>query len=329
MIKDLDGVLALDSFSALIAPLVAKLCERSHCTAVLTNWMPDYYIFMLERKWHPLALFMRWNLISNYSSDSILMMSKTYIDDGKKIFGKCWNGTVFPIPVHAEPFLRVQHTPEKGRIVSVGRLSPMKEYNLHMPYVIANLRNMGFEVNWHVYGDGEFEKDMRTIVENFGLSSHVIFEGVVNYSRLPSVFRSAHFFVGMGTAALEASIVGVPGVYALPFDTDGASCGTICESDIGNFDCSDEMPTDKNITEELVRLLELNESEYISECEKVRNCAMKSEESIVMPRLLSAFEAEPSFGPKFPLYRMLLALYAGLKNIALWLKRFNKNWIEV
>ena len=145
-------------------------------------------------------------------------------------------------------------------------------------------------------------EQLRPMMERLGsktsrMSEHVVFEGVVNYSELPSVFGTAKYFVGMGTAALEASLVGVPGVYALAFKDDGSSCGTICESDIGNFDELAEMPSDRNIGDELVRLLDMDEAEYLAESERVRACAMKSEESVVMPKLLVAFECRSRAWP--------------------------------
>ena len=313
-IVELDGVIALDSFSALGAPLIARLYDSSNCTAVVSNWMPDYYEFMRERKWHPLAILMRWNLLSNFNADSVLMMTRNYIEEGKQVLGQSWAGTVFPIPIRGERFLSVDRTPTPGKIVSVGRLSHMKEYNLHMPRVIAGLRRDGFDVSWHVYGDGALQPMMESLVRDLGMNEHVVFEGVVGYSELPSVFGTAKYFVGMGTAALEASLAGVPGVYALPFKSDGSSCGTICESDIGNFDELAEMPSDRNIRDELVRLLELDEAGYNAESERVRACAMKSEESVVMPKLLVAFGADPAHSRTFFLYRLTLATYVFAKK---------------
>jgi glycosyltransferase involved in cell wall biosynthesis len=313
-IVELDGVIALDSFSALGAPLIARLFDSSGCTAVASNWMPDYYEFMREKKWHPLAILMRWNLLSNFNGDSVLMMTRNYIEEGKKVLGQSWAGTVFPIPIRGERFLSVDRMPVQGKIVSVGRLSPMKDYNLHMPQVIAGLRRQGFDVSWHVYGDGALRPMMESLVQDLGLSEHVVFEGVVNYSELPSVFGTAKYFVGMGTAALEASLAGVPGVYALAFKDDGSSCGTICESDIGNFDELAEMPSDRNIQDELVRLLQMDEAEYGAESERVRACAMKSEESVVMPKLLVAFGSNPVHGRTFFLYRLGLATYVFAKQ---------------
>jgi hypothetical protein len=313
-VVDLDGVIALDSFSALGAPVIARLFDSSNCTAVASNWMPDYYEFMRERKWHPLAILMRWNLLSNFNAGSILMQTRNYIEDGKKVLGESWTGTVFPAPIRGERFLSVDRMPQRGRIVSVGRLSHMKEYNLHMPQVVAGLRRDGFDVSWHVYGDGQLQPMMERLVADLGMNEHVVFEGVVGYSELPSVFETAGYFVGMGTAALEASLAGVPGVYALPFKDDGSSCGTICESDIGNFDELAEMPSDRNIQDELVRLLQMDEAEYGAESERVRACAMKSEESVVMPKLLVAFGSNSVHGRTFFLYRLTLATYVFAKQ---------------
>ena len=84
-IVELDGVIALDSFSALGAPLIARLFDSSGCTAVASNWMPDYYEFMRERKWHPLAILMRWNLLSNFNAASVLMMTRNYIEEPRRL----------------------------------------------------------------------------------------------------------------------------------------------------------------------------------------------------------------------------------------------------
>lgn len=249
------------------------------------------------------------------------MMKGMYITDGKKLLGDKWGAKVFPVPIQGSRFLAVHRLPIRGKIISVGRLDEMKEYNLHMPKVIAELRAKGYDVTWDVYGVGIYESRMRALVDDLNLNAYIQFKGSIEYKNLPPVFETAQCFVGMGTALLEASLAGVPNVHAAPFDENGASEGPVYCTTLGDFERESPPNLYTTIRVELERLLNLTPEEYERESEKVKQCAMASEESLVMCRLFDALESPPTFVSGFALYQFLLSCYIYTRRVATRLLR--------
>src|SRR5690606_13297137 len=66
-------------------------------------------------------------------------------------------GHLWPIPIEARGRAVLQRSAARGKIVSVGRLAPMKEYNLAMVDVVRELCAKGHNVTWTVYGSGPLE----------------------------------------------------------------------------------------------------------------------------------------------------------------------------
>lgn len=103
----------------------------------------------------------------------------------------------------------------KNKIVSVGRLTDFKKYNISMVNVVKELVDDGFDVSWHVYGDGALRSEMEVLISRFGLQKYIFLHGEIDYSRFVAVVDEARIFVGMGTALVEAGLRGVPTVVAL------------------------------------------------------------------------------------------------------------------
>lgn len=168
-------------------------------------------------------------------------------------------------PVHS----RVEKiTPFK--IISVGRLVAFKTYNLYMIEVLRDLISRGFtHTTWHVYGDGPLEEDMRALVREHGLGHHVFLHGPVEYSKMQDSIRDAQLFVGMGTALVEAGLMGIPGViavdsesartYGYTYELEGYDVGENTGKFPGKFVC--DLVAD---------IFLLDADRYVRECEKTR-----------------------------------------------------------
>lgn len=119
---------------------------------------------------------------------------------------------ILPLPIDTNRFKNIPRTPKKGHFVSVGRLVDFKTYNLNALTAIKQMRDMGFDVRYDVYGDGELASEMLRIVSEYKLEEHVKLHGAIPYKQLESVFQNAHCFIGVGTALLEAAAAGIPGI---------------------------------------------------------------------------------------------------------------------
>ena len=108
---------------------------------------------------------------------------------------------------------------QKPSIVSVGRLVHRKGQDR----LIQVMKNLGSDVHLLICGHGEYEKDLKTLASNLGLSERVHFLGKVSYSDLPRYLSLGEIFVmparnrlggleveGLGIVYLEASSCSLP-----------------------------------------------------------------------------------------------------------------------
>lgn len=100
------------------------------------------------------------------------------------------------------------------RIVSVGRLVDFKSYNLGAARIVKTCMNHGIAVTWDIYGDGPLRRSIESEIKYFDVSSQVRLMGDLDYATFSLKVASYDLFIGMGTAALEAAMVGVPTVCA-------------------------------------------------------------------------------------------------------------------
>jgi glycosyltransferase involved in cell wall biosynthesis len=119
----------------------------------------------------------------------------------------------------------------RKKIVSIGRIVDFKTYNFTMLPVVRELVETGYEIEWHVYGDGpQFSEFVRDI-EKLSLQKHVFAHGAIPYSKFESVLDDAFIFIGSGTSLIEAAACGVPSLTTIEYSEGPDSYGFICEVD--------------------------------------------------------------------------------------------------
>ena len=117
------------------------------------------------------------------------------------------------------------------KIISIGRLTNFKTYNLWMIDVVADLVAKGYEVTYDVYGRGDIEAEVTEKVRASG--APVFLKGTLKYSEFSSVVTNYDLFVGSGTAIIEASALGVPAIIGIESILDSKTYGYF--SDIPGF----------------------------------------------------------------------------------------------
>lgn len=100
------------------------------------------------------------------------------------------------------------------RVVSVGRLVDFKTYNLGAARIVKACLDRGVAVTWDIFGAGPLHDSITAEIEVMGVASYVRLMGALNYNDFSARVAGYDLFVGMGTAALEAAMVGVPTICA-------------------------------------------------------------------------------------------------------------------
>jgi hypothetical protein len=160
---------------------------------------------------------------------SRLYMNQTVQNKIEESCGRKVPGVIWPLPVDGRRFMSTMRRPQRGNIVSVGRLSGMKEYNIGMIDIINRLRNEGLYVKWQVYGDGPYRNVMENKIYKLGLSNSIKLMGNISYNEMHHVLEDAWLFVGMGTAIVEAAFARVPSIAVVPFQEEPMTFGCFHE----------------------------------------------------------------------------------------------------
>jgi glycosyltransferase involved in cell wall biosynthesis len=307
-----DVIKSFDMSSSWIACQLAGIM-RNNCKVVagIYNplifrwyWSPDAAL-----PWSVKGLYLR-NYLKCVPASARIFCGVDQVEELEEVHHQ--RGLLWPIPIDTTQFLPASRKPRWGKIVSIGRLSPMKDYNFYMCDVVTALRGKGYDVTWSVYGTGEYENQMRERIEQLGLQQVISLKGAVPYNRFWSVLEDAYVFIGMGTAILEAALFKVPNVNALAYDREGITHGPVYRFPRGSIGPSIASPPLLKVVNEIERILRLNRTEYEAEAELVYAHMQDHVVDNSMHRFLKLVqEADPIQSPKL--------LY--LTNYPLWLLR--------
>lgn len=134
------------------------------------------------------------------------------------------------VDVKRYTYVERQNMPRRT-IVSVGRVTEYKTYNFTYLAEVERLIAAGFDIEWHIYGDGEQLEQLRNEVRKRALGDRVFVHGALEYSRFEEVLRDSFLFVGSGTSLIEAAACGVPALTTVEYAPTALSYGFISEID--------------------------------------------------------------------------------------------------
>ena len=288
-----DVIKSFDIESSWIACQLA-LQFGNRCKVIAGNYNPRVFRDFAKAgwpAWEGESMIFR-NYLRSIPASARLFCSCDQLDELADLHHQ--TGLLWPLPIDANEFHPSVRRPKPGKIVSVGRLSPMKEYNFYMIDVVKKLLEKGHRVTWSVYGKGEFEGPMRDRIREQKLEKAITIEGEVPYNRFWQVLEDAALFIGMGTSIFEASLFRVPNVTAAPFDLEGWTWGPVHRFPKGSFGPADFAPPRLKVVDEIERILNLSPEAYRAEGEAVYRHVQDHEINASMQRFLDIVrDAEP------------------------------------
>lgn len=181
------------------------------------------------------------------------------------------------------------------RIVSVGRLTEFKTYNIFMLGVVSDLVRKGFNIQYDIYGSGPLREKMASEILKLDLKDKVLLHGDLSYALLDSTLRKYDVFIGSGTALLHAAANGVPCITAIENESSAKTYGFF--SDLQGADYHEQHSTyeKKNIKDVLDSFSNMDDGERIMLSEQhVNKSSMFSIEACAS-NFLSAFEKAPYY----------------------------------
>jgi glycosyltransferase involved in cell wall biosynthesis len=270
------------------------------------NW---YHRPATMRPWSDRRLYLA-NYLRCIPPNARLVCGVDQIEDLEQVHGQ--KSVLWPTPIDTAVFESATRKPRRGKIVSVGRMDVMKQYNLYMVDVVKELLRRGHEVSWTVYGTGDYEPALRKRVAEEGLQGVISLEGTVPYTRFWQALSDAYVFVGMGTAVLEAALFRVPNVVALAYDRQGLTYGPTYVAPPGSMTPALTHPPTLKVVDEIDRIMRLNPEAYRAEEDLVRQQVQPHQIDASMERFLQLVgEAGVARQSRF----------LQLTNYALWLVR--------
>lgn len=285
--KNWDVIFGLESFGLLVAHWLKKFSKSRCCVGV---YHP------LEYFWRPEASsyiqnFVR-SLFLKVPHKNIVFLNEATCARTSKYLHRDYfaEGNIIPLPISTSTLAGIQRNPQKGKIVSVGRLVDFKTYNVRMIETIAKLRKQGFDIQYEVYGDGPMKEEMMSTAMRLEIANHVIFHGSIPYQELAKVFSEAFCFVGMGTSMLEAAAAGVPSLVAIEDGQEGTSFGFFSEVEGCNLGEKETSVRQIPFEQTIEKLLEMNTSEYHQLSLAHKRKAEKFDISTVVRDYLRVFE---------------------------------------
>lgn len=179
------------------------------------------------------------------------------------------------------------------RIVSVGRLVDFKAYNLGAAKIAEALRTRGLQVSWDIYGDGPLQAEIEQEIERYRAGDLVKLRGELLYREFQQTVAGYDIFVGIGTAALEAAMLGVPTICGT--DSQPELCyGFLHELPYGNVGELQSHPPEVEMLTLITDFARADQSVRSRLSELCRAAAMKYEMGEFINQLVAVHRAQPA-----------------------------------
>lgn len=225
LLSDVDHIHFFDTFTMLIT---ARLIRLSGVRTKITGGVYHQYEYAYARLRQSYfvrsaaKLFKALGLPQNmifFNEISIRALSR----DAGRDFAQ---SPLLPIGIDLSRLqLRSLSNVDRLKVVSIGRITSFKTYNLHFLTAMRQLKQRGIDLVYHIYGDGDDVPALKRAIESHGLTDQVILHGALPYARFAEVLSDAFLFLGSGTALIEAAACGVPALIGIESQQDDQTYG--------------------------------------------------------------------------------------------------------
>lgn len=211
-------MISFDPISAARALMIeARLPNGKSVMHVSGVYHPRAYFMTEERSYR---VFLNSMVASAIGADRIFFMN----EECRTAHAIRWKANLSGSPIFALPVNQVEPCWQPSvqnivRIVSVGRLVSFKAYNVGAAKIVRSCLDRGIQVMWDIYGDGPLQASIQAEIEAHNVSANVRLLGTLDYCDYSERVAGYDVFVGMGTSALEAAMLGVPTICATVDET--------------------------------------------------------------------------------------------------------------
>lgn len=252
-------VMSFDPISAARALKVEMALSKTLLvTHVSGVFHPRAYFMTGERKDR---IFLNYLLARAIGKDRLFFMNKECRESHSIKWGADFSSSpIIALPINCFYASWKPSGKAKVRVVSVGRLVDFKAYNLGAARIVRDSLDRGIEVTWDIFGDGPLCNSIEAEIEVSGMANYVQLMGPLDYNDFSTTVADYDFFIGMGTAALEAAMVGIPTICAT-VDEASRCYGYLHELPFGNLGELQAYPPNVGITD-LIQSYSLSNQEY-------------------------------------------------------------------
>lgn len=183
-------------------------------------------------------------ILSNFDDDQTFFMNTDTLKSHSAWAHRSFSRSpVLPLVIEEKAS---RYAPTRSRenfsVISIGRLTPFKNYNQRIPGLVRLLRDKGVRISWDIFGYGETKAEIESLITKHGVQDDVRLCGSLDYAEISNIVSQYDAFVGMGTAALEAAMLGTPTILAVDGQGD-QTYGFLQDVPFGNVgECQDEKP---------------------------------------------------------------------------------------
>lgn len=251
-------MISFDPISAARALMIeAKLSDRKSLVHISGVYHPRAYFMAEERSYR---VFLNFMVASAIGADRIFFMN----EECRAAHATRWKIDLSKSPIFALPINQVEPRWKSSgqnivRVVSVGRLVPFKAYNVGAAKVVRACLDRGIAVMWDIYGDGPLQASIQAEIETHQVSAHVRLMGTLDYCDYSEKVAGYDVFIGMGTSALEAAMLGVPTICAT-VDEATKCYGYLQDLPLGNVGELQSSPPSVQLSDLICRYSEANNS---------------------------------------------------------------------
>lgn len=287
------GLLSFDPISAasglLIEASARTPAEILHICGVLHE---RAFFMSAERRDR---IWLNWLVARAVGYGRLFFMNRETMDAHAQTWKVSLSGcATIPIPINNRH--RVWQSSDRVgelRVICVGRLVDFKRYNVGVPSIVRECGERGLVLQWDIFGTGPVAGEIQNQIALNGVERQVRLAGELPYRLYGATVTKYDLFVGLGTAALEAAIVGVPVIAATDSSTN-LSYGWLHELPFGNLgERQADFDPPHRIADLVLAYARLDGNERAKMSEECHKAAQRYSIAEVIGRLESLLEGAP------------------------------------